>query len=61
VPIYAAIILVGGADGAGVVRGALGFAALMLVLGRPYGLFLDFIRGLFRLKGPGQKPMSLGG
>lgn len=61
VPIYVAIILAGGADGAGVVRGALGFAALMLVLGRPYGLFLDFIRGLFGLKGPGQKPMSLGG
>jgi len=61
VPIYAAIILVGGADGAGVLRGALSFAALMLVLGRPYGLFLDFIRGLFGLTGPGQKPMSLGG
>ena len=61
VPIYIGIIVAGGAEGAGIVNGAIGFALLMLVLGGPYGLFLDFIRGLFGLEGPGQKPMSLGG
>jgi hypothetical protein len=61
VPIYVAIIIAGGAEGQAIVLGTLGFAALMLVLGRPYGLWLDFVRRLFGLEGPGQKPMSLGG
>ena len=61
VPIYVAIIIAGGADGLAIFRGAAGFAVLMLVLGRPYGLFLEMIRGLFGLTGKGQKPMSLGG
>ena len=61
VPIYVAIIVEGGADGVAILKGAAGFAVLMLVLGRPYGLFLDFVRGLFGLSGQGQKPMSLGG
>jgi hypothetical protein len=61
VPIYAAIIAAAGADVLAIIKGVLGFAALMLLLGRPYGLWLDFIRGLFGLEGPGQKPMSLGG
>lgn len=61
VPIYAAILATAGADGSAILRGVIGFAALMLVLGRPYGVWLDFVRALFGLEGPGQKPMSLGG
>jgi len=61
VPIYVAIIVAGGAEGSAILRGALGFALLMFLLGRPYGAFLEFVRGLFGLQGPGQKPMSLGG
>ena len=61
VPIYACIIFAGGARGYGIVSGTLGFAVLMLVLGRPYGVWLDFVRRRFGLSGPGQKPMSLGG
>ncbi|MFX3679864.1 L-alanine exporter AlaE [Oceaniradius stylonematis] len=61
VPIYVAIIYAGGATGDALWRGALGAAVYMLVLGRPYGLWLDVVRRWFGLKGPGQKPMSLGG
>ena len=61
VPVYIAIIAVGGASGAGLIKGAAGFTVLMLVLGRPYGIFLEFVRGLFGLTDKGQKPMSLGG
>lgn len=61
VPIYVAIIVAGGAEGAGIVWGTLGFAALMFLLGRPYGLWLEFVRRMFGLTTPGQKPMSLGG
>lgn len=61
VPIYVAIIIAGGAEGNAILRGAIGFALLMFVLGRPYGVFLDFVRARFGLEGPGQKPMSLGG
>ncbi|AQZ51760.1 MULTISPECIES: L-alanine exporter AlaE [Martelella] len=61
VPIYIAIIAVGGASGMGILKGAAGFAVLMLVLGRPYGMFLEFVRSRFGLAGKGQKPMSLGG
>lgn len=61
VPIYVFIIFASGARGMGIVTGALGFAVLMLVLGRPYGLWLEFVRRRFGLTGPGQKPMSLGG
>jgi hypothetical protein len=60
VPIYAAIIAVGGARGSELLTGTIGFALLMLVLGRPYGLWLDIVRRRFGLEGPGQKPMSLG-
>ncbi|WP_417584499.1 L-alanine exporter AlaE [Pelagibacterium sp.] len=60
VPIYVIIIFASGARGMGVVTGTLGFAGLMLILGRPYGLWLEFVRGRFGLAGPGQKPMSLG-
>jgi hypothetical protein len=61
VPIYVAIIMAGGARGSSVISGALGFAALMIVLGRPYGVWLEFVRHRFGLEGQGQKPMSLGG
>lgn len=61
VPVYVLIIFASGARGMGVVTGTVGFAVLMLVLGRPYGLWLDFVRRRFGLSGPGQKPMSLGG
>nr|WP_272211804.1 L-alanine exporter AlaE [Marinicella sp. W31]MDC2877693.1 L-alanine exporter AlaE [Marinicella sp. W31] len=48
VPIYVAIIAAGGASGTAILRGALGFALLMLVLGRPYGLFLESRPGSVR-------------
>lgn len=60
VPIYAAIIAVSGASGVGLLRGVLGAAVMMLVLGRPYGAFLDWIRHLFGLPPGGDRPMSLG-
>jgi hypothetical protein len=61
VPIYLAIIVAGGARGAGAAFGVAGFAMLMLLLGRPYGVWLEFVRRRFGLSGPGRKPMSLGG
>lgn len=61
VPIYVAIIMAGGAEGRSILWGVAGFATLMFVLGRPYGLWLEFVRKRFGLDGPGQKPMSLGG
>lgn len=60
VPIYAAIIAVSGASGAGLVRGVLGATVLMLVTGRPYGAFLNWTRARFGLPPGGEKPMSLG-
>lgn len=59
VPIYAAIIAFSGATGDGLLRGVLGAAVMMLVLGRPYGAFLNWIRHLFGLPPGGDKPMSL--
>tara|TARA_R110002020_G_scaffold5179_5_gene21936 strand:+ start:618 stop:1070 length:453 start_codon:yes stop_codon:yes gene_type:complete len=61
VPIYVVILIVGGAEGVAIIKGAAGFAIAMLLLGRPYGMFLDAVRSLFGLSGDGQKPMSLGG
>ena len=61
VPIYVVILMVGGAEGAAILKGTAGFAIAMLLLGRPYGVFLDFVRTRFGLSGDGQKPMSLGG
>ena len=61
VPIYAAIIAFSGASGGGLLRGVLGAAVMMLVLGRPYGAFLNWVRGLFGLPPGGDKPMSLNG
>jgi hypothetical protein len=59
VPIYAAIIAFSGATGEGLIRGVLGAAVMMIVLGRPYGSFLNWIRQLFGLPPGGEKPMSL--
>lgn len=59
VPIYAAIIAFSGATGDGLIRGVLGAAVMMIVLGRPYGAFLNWIRHHFGLPPGGQKPMSL--
>lgn len=60
VPIYAVIIAVSGSTGSGFWRGVLGATVMMLVLGRPYGAFLNWVRHLFGLPPGGQKPMSLG-
>lgn len=59
VPIYAAIIAVNGASGIGLLYGILGATVIMLVLGRPYGAFLNFVRGKFGLPPGGGRPMSL--
>ncbi|WJH40540.1 L-alanine exporter AlaE [Aliirhizobium terrae] len=59
VPIYAAIIAFSGASGLGLAKGILGAAVMMLVLGRPYGAFLNLVRRLFGLPPGGEKPMSL--
>ncbi|MET0329698.1 MAG: L-alanine exporter AlaE [Luteimonas sp.] len=59
VPIYAAIIAVSGASGRGLWLGVLGATVIMLVSGRPYGAFLNWIRGLYGLPAGGDRPMSL--
>jgi hypothetical protein len=53
------IIAVSGATGGGLLRGILGATVMMLVLGRPYGAFLNSVRGIFGLPPGGEKPMSL--
>ena len=47
VPIYAGIIAVSGASGWDLFFGIGGAAALMLVSGRAYGVFLDRVRRVF--------------
>ncbi|WP_343313128.1 L-alanine exporter AlaE [Brucella sp. BE17] len=59
VPIYAAILAVSGANLNELLRGSLGVVVIMLVLGRPYGAFLNFVRNCFGLPAGGEKPMSL--
>lgn len=59
VPIYAVIIAVSGASGTGLFYGILGAAVMMLMLGSPYGWFLNRVRRLFGLPPGGEKPMSL--
>lgn len=61
VPIYAIIIALSGATGTGLVWGILGAVFMMLVLGRPYGAFLNLIRHQFGLPAGGDRPMSLQG
>lgn len=48
-PVYAVIILLSGATGAAFASGVIAAAVMMLVLGRPYGAFLNFVRSLFNL------------
>ena len=60
-PIYIAIIFAGGARGWSIAQAALGFTVLLFVLGRPYGVWLEWVRRRFGLGGKGQKPMSVGG
>lgn len=50
VPIYAGIIAASGAGGRGLLLGTLGATAIMLACGRPYGLFLNWIRALFGIR-----------
>ena len=61
VPIYAGIIAVSGASGRGLLLGVVGATVMMLALGRPYGAFLNWVRGLFGLPPGGMRPMSLDG
>ncbi len=60
VPLYALILWAGGAEGDEVLRGCLGVAGIMLLSGRPYGLWLDLMRGWFGMGPGGTRPMSLG-
>lgn len=60
VPLYMAIIAFSGASGSELVRGTFGAALMMLLLGRPYGAFLNGVRRLFGLPPGGERPMSLG-
>lgn len=59
VPIYAAIIAISGASGRGLFVGILGATAMMLLLGRPYGAFLNAVRSMFGLQPDGSRPVSL--
>lgn len=43
-PVYCTIIWIGGATGAQIMRGALGAAVILLICGRPLGLWIDFCR-----------------
>lgn len=58
VPIYAAILWAGGASGLAIMKGAAGFSVLMFLVGRPYGVWLDFVRARFGLGAGGMRPMS---
>ena len=59
VPIYAVIIAISGASGRGLLMGVMGATVMMLVLGRPYGAFLNAVRSAFGLASGGDRPMSL--
>ena len=61
VPLYGLVIWAGGADGRQVLQGCLGAAGIMLIVGRPYGLWLDLVRSWFGLPPGGVRPMSLQG
>lgn len=44
VPIYGAIIAMGGASFDEVIKGCMGVSVVLVFAGRPYGLWLDFVR-----------------
>lgn len=54
VPIYAAVLAICGANGEELLYGSLGVTVIMLTLGRPYGAFLNFVRGRFGLPNGGE-------
>jgi hypothetical protein len=58
VPTYAEIIAFSGATGAGVLRGVLGAAAMMIVLGRPDGAFRGWVQRRFGLLAGGHKSIA---
>ena len=47
IPIYASILYMGGASLDEVIKGSMGTVVILLVAGRPYGLWLDFVRQKF--------------
>ena len=59
VPLYGLILWAGGATGRQILIGCLGAAVIMLASGRPYGLWLDFVRSHFGLPPGGMRPMTL--
>jgi L-alanine exporter len=61
VPLYAAILVAGGAEYDEVAQGCVGVTVIMLVAGRPYGLWLDQVRSWFGLPPGGARPLSLQG
>ena len=58
VPIYAFIIGISGASGRGLLLGVFGATMMMLVLGRPYGAFLSWVRARFGIPLGGLRSMS---
>ena len=61
VPIYVAIIAVGGACGSALLAGAAGTALIMMACGRPFGLWLETVRSWMGVPAKGgMTPMSLG-
>lgn len=46
-PLYAAIIFISGASGRSLLFGVAGAVVMMLVLGRPYGVYLTWVRNRF--------------
>lgn len=50
VPVYIFVLLVAGADLDQIIKACSSVTIFFLVLGRPYGLFLDFLRKLLKAK-----------
>lgn len=49
VPVYAAALIIAGASLEEVVKGCVGVTGLLLFSGRPYGIWLEFVRSKFRV------------
>lgn len=58
-PAYGAIILMGGADPAELMCGLAGVTVILLISGRPSGLWRAFIRRRFGSRADARRPMSL--
>ena len=56
VPLYAATLVVAGADGAEIAAAIASASAFMLVLGRPFGLVLDTVRRMAGIVPPSAAP-----